>query len=201
MRTRLLVATGNRHKAGEIREILGEAWVVEDLRDHPDIVSAEETGCTFGDNAALKAVAASGTYPGIVLADDSGLEVDALQGRPGVRSARYAGEAATDAENRTLLLKELDGVPPEQRSARFRCAIAIARGGELLAACDGAVEGMILAVERGEGGFGYDSLFVPDGHELTFAELPGDLKNRESHRARAMKEAAKLLASIARRVG
>jgi XTP/dITP diphosphohydrolase len=148
----------------------------------------EETGETFEENASLKALAASAHFEGWVLADDSGLEVDALGGAPGVRSARFSGEGATDASNRALLLEKLAGIPEDQRSARFRCVIALARGGEVLAHFSGSVEGAIIASEKGEGGFGYDPLFVPVGFSETFAELSAETKNRLSHRGRALAE-------------
>jgi XTP/dITP diphosphohydrolase len=185
----LLVATKNAHKTGEIRAILGPEWEVTDLTAHPEIPAPEETGVTFDENAALKAQAASELFPGLVLADDSGLEVDALGGAPGVYSARYSGAGATDASNRAKLLQALAGVLPGNRMARFRCAIGLAQAGQLLAAFSGAVEGAIIAAERGEGGFGYDALFVPEGHSETFAELSGEVKNRLSHRARALQAA------------
>ena len=119
---------------------------------------------------------------------DSGLEVDALNGAPGVRSARFSGESATDASNRTLLLEKLLSVRGQARSARFRCVIALARDGKVLANFSGSVEGVIIPQEKGTGGFGYDSLFVPEGHCETFAQLGADIKNTLSHRARALSE-------------
>ncbi len=195
---RLLIATKNAHKTAEIRAMLGPEWEVTDLTAHPEIASPEETGETFAENATLKVVAASGRFPGVVLADDSGLEVDALGGAPGVRSARYAGEHATDAENRVKLLRELErvGSRGKAHSARFRCALALAENGAVLGTFDGAVEGVIIPAERGGGGFGYDSLFVPAGYCQTFAELPPETKNRESHRARALAKMSAFLASL-----
>lgn len=191
---RLLIATRNAHKTGEIQAILGSGWEVTDLNGHPEVPSPEETGETFAENAAIKAVAASRTFQGWVLADDSGLEVDALGGAPGVRSARYAGPGATDAGNRAKLLGALADVRGKARSARFRCAMALANGGSVAATFDGAIEGMIVNGERGEGGFGYDALFVPEGHCKTFAQLPASVKNALSHRARALEKAAAFLA-------
>jgi XTP/dITP diphosphohydrolase len=186
---RLLVATKNAHKTAEIRAMLGAEWEVTDLRAHPEIPAPEETGATFAENAVIKAVAASRLFPGaLVLSDDSGLEVDALGGAPGVRSARYAGEGASDAENRARLLRELEaaGARGKQRAGRFRCVMALAEGGEVRGIFDGSVEGTIINAERGEGGFGYDALFVPEGECETFAQLPAEVKNRLSHRARAL---------------
>ena len=198
MRMTLLVATKNSHKTGEIRAILGPDWQVTDLNAHPEILSPEETGETFQANAEIKALAASQLFAGVVMADDSGLEVDALGGAPGVRSARYAGENATDAENRAKLLRELElaGARGKERSARFRCALAIAQGGRVLGVFEGAVEGIITPHERGSGGFGYDKLFVPEGECSTFGELSAEVKNRLSHRARALAGAVRFLATI-----
>jgi XTP/dITP diphosphohydrolase len=194
--TTVLLATGNSHKTREIRALLGEGWQIEDLSAHPDWPETAETGATFAENAALKAQAASLRAPGVlVLADDSGLEVDALGGAPGVYSARYAGPMADDAANRRKLLAELAGrgVLRERPAARFRCHMAVARDGSWLAGFDGAVEGVILAEERGSGGFGYDALFVPAGYEQTFGELPAEVKNRLSHRGAAAAQVASYL--------
>ena len=181
---RLLIATKNAHKTEEIRAILGEAWTVEDLNSHPGIDAPEETGTTFLENATIKAVAAARILPGIVLSDDSGLEVDALGGAPGVFSARYAGAHATAAQHRAKLLCALDGL--RERTARFRCTMVLAENGAVLGAFDGSVEGTIIDEERGTGGFGYDPIFVPTGHTETFAELPGTVKNLLSHRGQAL---------------
>ncbi len=166
-----------------------------DLAVHPDWPDVEEAGATFADNAALKALAASSRIGGAwVLADDSGLEVDALEGAPGVHSARYSGAGATDATNRAKLtaeLAKLDAVSP--RTARFHCVIALARGGRVEGTFDGVVEGTIVSHERGPGGFGYDSLFVPEGYQDTFGELPAAVKNGMSHRGRAL---AKVIAFL-----
>jgi len=182
----VLVSTRNTHKLVEIRQILGPDFELLDLSCVPALGEVEETGETFEENASLKALAASAHFEGWVLADDSGLEVDALGGAPGVRSARFSGEGATDASNRALLLEKLTGVPADQRTARFRCVIALARGGEVLAHFSGSVEGAIIANEKGGGGFGYDPLFVPEGFSETFAELSAETKNRLSHRGRAL---------------
>ncbi len=175
--------------------MLGPTWEVRDLNAHPEIPSPEETGETFADNAAIKAIAAAKLFPGYVLSDDSGLEVDALGGAPGVRSARYSGEGATDASNRAKLLAELAaaGARGRARSGRFRCVLALAQGGEMRASFAGAVEGTIINEEKGDGGFGYDALFVPEGHCETFAQLPGAVKNQLSHRARALAEFRRFL--------
>lgn len=190
---RLLIATKNAHKTGEIRAILGDGWEVEDLTAHPEIPAPEETGATFVDNAIIKAVAASQLFPDYVLADDSGLEVDALGGAPGVISARYAGSGATDADNRARLLREVTAFPSP---ARFRCVMALSRAGEVLGTFSGAVEGAIVSSEQGVGGFGYDPLFVPAGFDQTFGELPAETKNGLSHRARALAAVREFLIKI-----
>ena len=195
---RLFIATGNTHKTAEIRTMLGEGITVEDLSNHLDMISPEETGDTFLANAEIKAVAASDALPDrLVLADDSGLEVDALGGNPGVWSARYAGPEATDADNRELLKKELKALHGAQSpyTARFRCVMVLAVDGEVLANFDGTVEGQVLLQEEGEGGFGYDPLFLPDGYSHTFGVLPAEVKNQLSHRALALQKVAAWLRS------
>ena len=196
----LLVATGNAHKTQEIQAMLGEGWKVEDLRSHPSLPSPDETGDTFEANARIKAEAASAVLPDLlVLADDSGLEVDALGKAPGVRSARYAGPAATDADNRARLKRELANVPTDKAggwAARFRCCMALARAGKTEAVFDGSVEGKIVATEQGTGGFGYDALFVPDGFDDTFGVLSSATKNSLSHRARALAQAQEYMARL-----
>ncbi len=185
----LIVATRNAHKTREIQRILGPAFTVSDLCAHPEIPDIRETGKSYEENAILKAVGASGHFPGLVVADDSGLEVDALRGAPGIFSARYAGENATDKRNIDRLLNELDrtGAGETKRSARFRCVIALARQGELLGTFEGIAEGTIAERVRGSHGFGYDPVFVPRGFEKTFAELPADVKDTISHRAKALR--------------
>ena len=182
----LLVATRNAHKTGEIRAMLGGRFVVRDLTEFPGAPEIAETGATFQENAALKAVGISEVFPGLVLADDSGLEVDALDGAPGVYSARYAGPGADDALNNAKVLKALAGVHPAERTGRFRCEMVVAQGGKVLAGFSGAVEGRLLTELSGEGGFGYDPLFVPDGYDESFAVLGPAVKNEISHRSRAL---------------
>jgi XTP/dITP diphosphohydrolase len=186
----LLVATRNAHKTREIREILGNAFAVTDLAPFPDFPETAETGRTFAENAIIKAMAASALCEHLVLADDSGLEVDALGGAPGVLSARYAGLPADDARNRRKLLAELEraGARGKARSARFRCLLALVRQGDVIATFDGVVEGIIANQERGEGGFGYDALFIPEGYCETFGQLPAAVKNGISHRWRALEK-------------
>ena len=188
----LLVATGNSHKSQEISAMLGADYEVSDLSSHPELPEVDETGTTFLENATLKAVEISKQVPGLILSDDSGLEVDALNGSPGVYSARYSGQGATDATNNTKLLKELK--PASDRSARFRCVMVLAEAGKVLAHFDGAVEGTIIHSLQGDAGFGYDPLFVPDGYDQSFAELGEQIKNGLSHRANAMKKVVDWLA-------
>jgi XTP/dITP diphosphohydrolase len=183
---RLLLATRNANKTREVREMLGAGWEVEDLTARLDVPEVEETGETFEENAKLKALAGSAHYEGWVLADDSGLEVDALGGAPGVRSARFAGEDADMAANRALLREKLGGVRGRERRGRFRCVLALARNGEVVRTFSGTVEGFIAPAERGAGGFGYDPLFVPEGSCRTFAEFTPREKHACSHRGRAL---------------
>jgi XTP/dITP diphosphohydrolase len=195
----LLVATGNKHKTEEIRAMLGEAWQVEDLTSYPDLAAAEETGDSFEANATIKALHVSAAVPdSLVLADDSGLEVDALNRAPGVRSARYAGENATDADNRARLKRELLEAASRGKqppfTARFRCCMALAGKGTVLGTFSGSVEGTLLTEEQGTGGFGYDALFVPRGYEDSFGVLSAEVKNKLSHRSRALEKAVAWLA-------
>jgi XTP/dITP diphosphohydrolase len=188
----LLIATHNAHKTGEMRAILGSHFdVITDLTELPGMTPPEENGATFAENSAIKALAASLAMPDtFILADDSGLEVDALGGAPGIYSSRYSGDDATDASNREKLLYEL--ALPEHaaapRTARFRCTVTIARGGEVIARFDGTVEGRIAETMTGEGGFGYDPLFIPEGHDRSFGELSEEVKNSMSHRGRALEK-------------
>ena len=193
----LLVSTRNPHKVDEIRAILGPGFLVNDLTTVPEMPEVEETGATFEENATLKALGASLHFDGWVIADDSGLEVDALRGAPGVRSARYAGEKSDDNANNALLLQNLLPFRGTERSARFRCAIVLARNGTKLAAFSGTVEGAIADRPRGAGGFGYDPLFVPDGHQETFAQIGSAIKNGLSHRARALHALEKWMKKVA----
>jgi XTP/dITP diphosphohydrolase len=185
----LIVATRNVHKTREIQRILGPRFTLSDLSTHPEIPDIRETGKSFEENAILKAVGASRQLPGLILADDSGLEVDALTRAPGIFSARYAGKDATDKQNIDKLQYELarTGARETKRSARFRCVIALARRGELLGTFEGIAEGTIVERARGLHGFGYDPIFVPCGFDETFAELPPGVKDTISHRAKAIR--------------
>lgn len=188
---KILFATSNAHKTDEVRQMLSPEWTVENLRAYPHLPIPDETGTTFEANARIKAEAASLALPDhLVLADDSGLEVDALDLAPGVISARYAGPDATDADNRARLKAELAPIAAAQPdlilTARFRCCMVLAKAGRTLAVENGTVEGRLLLEEQGQGGFGYDALFVPDGYQDSFGVLPAEVKNQLSHRARAL---------------
>jgi len=182
-----LLATRNSHKTREFAEILGDGFDVHDLADVVELPVVEETGLTFKANAILKAVETSKHFPELVVADDSGLQVDGLDGAPGIYAARYAGEHATDEANIAKLLAELTRRDPAPRSACFRCFLALARQGEVLGIFEGVIEGAIVNAPRGSAGFGYDPVFQPQGFKQTFAELSPVEKNRISHRARAIR--------------
>ena len=188
----LVIATRNTHKSREIQHILGSNFRVHDLTAHPEVSEILESGISFEENARLKALAASNQLPDLVIADDSGLEVDALGGAPGIYSARYAGATATDIDKIHKLLHELERVraTDNRRRARFRCVVALARNSTLLGTFEGAVQGMIAKEVRGDSGFGYDPIFIPEGFERTFGELPAEVKNRISHRAQAIRGVA-----------
>ncbi len=182
-----MIASSNTGKLAEFRSILGESVRIVSLADI-GLASPQETGATFEDNSTLKARYVYEHTGLVTLADDSGLEVDALGGAPGVRSARYAGDHHNDADNRALLKRNLAAVPAGDRTARFVAAIAIIDAAGALFVTHGACEGSIAFEERGSGGFGYDSLFdLPDGR--TMAELAAVEKNSISHRARALRQA------------
>jgi XTP/dITP diphosphohydrolase len=186
----LLLATRNAHKTEEMQRILGPQFKVNDLAAHPGIPHIAETGRTFQENAKLKALAVSRKLPGLVISDDSGLEVDALGGAPGIYSARYAGTAATNKEKMDKLLAELArvGAGNDARRARFRCVVALAGGEKVLGVFEGIVEGRIADRPCGSHGFGYDPIFVPEGFEQSFGELGPAKKNQLSHRARALEK-------------
>ena len=183
----LVVATGNKGKLAELRALLSDLGITVRSQDEFGVPEVEETGLSFIENAIIKARHASMHTGLAALADDSGLAVDALGGAPGVRSARYSGEGATDLANNQLLLERLADVPDAQRVARFHCALALLRSvtDPVPIICCGSWEGRILRAPRGEGGFGYDPLFLVPDLDRTSAELPAEQKNRLSHRARA----------------
>jgi len=166
--------------------MIGDRYEVLDSTDFPELEPVEETGTTFLENATLKAVEVSRQIDGVVLSDDSGLEVDSLGGAPGVYSSSYGGEEGNHAKNNARLLKEMTG--RKGHSARFRCVMVLAKGGEVLETFQGKVEGRILDKAQGDGGFGYDPLFMPTGHHVSFAELGIDRKNELSHRSRALRK-------------
>jgi XTP/dITP diphosphohydrolase len=191
----LTFATRNPDKTREVQEILGADFAVQDLLGRADLPETAETGATFEENAILKATVASRHVAGLMLADDSGLEVDVLNLAPGVRSARYAGEQSDDVRNLVKLLRDVQAVDPnaDRREARFQCVLAIARAGELLATFPGTAEGHIVDTPSGAGGFGYDPIFVPVGFAQTFADLTPTIKNIVSHRGRALTAALPFL--------
>ena len=198
----LLVATRNKHKLKEIAAILEELKL--DLRsaaDIPGLADVIEDAATVRDNAIKKAVETAKFAKMLTIADDTGLEVDALNGEPGVRSARYAGDDASYFENNKKLLANLQGVPAEKRTARFRCVIAIADEKGLVECVEGICNGAIIADEKGGGGFGYDPLFIADGQVKTFAEISPDVKNRISHRGKALQKAWAVLSRYLRERG
>jgi len=191
----LLIATRNEHKTREIGQMLGSGWDVRDLSSMPHAPKIDETGMTFEENAALKALPISRIFTGLVLADDSGLEVEALDGAPGVHSARFAGANADDAENRFLLIQKLRELGEQEFPARFRCVMVLASQGELLGSFGGMINGKVVLEERGQSGFGYDSIFIPQGYSETFGELQSEIKNSLSHRGRALAKVLEFLRS------
>jgi XTP/dITP diphosphohydrolase len=197
MRT-LLIATRNRGKLNEMKKLLYDLpFNVIDLSQYPSIETVIESGNTFTDNATLKASGYARQAGVLTLADDSGLMVDALNGAPGIHSARYAGEGASDGERTEKLLRALAGVPQVQRTARFISVIAIAQhDGKIVNVSIGECEGQIAPEPLGAGGFGYDPVFIPAGSALTFAQMESVEKNRLSHRAQALSKAAAFLLTL-----
>jgi XTP/dITP diphosphohydrolase len=196
---RLLLATNNPGKAAEYRELLADAgWELATPRELGLNLEVEEVGGGYAENARIKAEAFAKASGLVALADDSGIEVDALGGAPGPLSARFAGENARDQQRVALLLKRLKGVPPERRSARFRCLIAVARPQGEVSLFEGRCEGQVAEEPRGEGGFGYDPVFLLPERGLTVAELPPEEKNAVSHRGRAARQAKALLEGLLR---
>ncbi|MBI5971363.1 MAG: XTP/dITP diphosphatase [Deltaproteobacteria bacterium] len=186
---KIVIATKNNGKLSEIEKILGSAGAeLLTLNEFPDINLPEETGQTFLENAVAKAVYAARKTGMSALADDSGLEVEYLRGRPGVRSARYAGVGATDEENYRKLLKEMAGAPHDQRRGRFVCVIALAEPTGEVHAFEGSLEGFITEAPRGADGFGYDPVFFIPEKNRTCAEINPDEKNSISHRGRALRK-------------
>ncbi len=187
-RAKILLATRNPGKVREIGAILGDLDInVVSLADFPDVPEVVEDGTTFFENAYKKAKEVSEATGMMVLSDDSGLQVDALGGRPGVYSARYSGKEGDDAANNAKLLKELEGVPEEKRTARFKCVMVLYHPSGKWISAEGTCEGRIALKPAGSGGFGYDPIFYMEQYGKTMAELPPEEKNRISHRAEALK--------------
>jgi XTP/dITP diphosphohydrolase len=205
--TTILVATRNAHKTGEIRQILGVGFDIRDLSEFPDAPAVMEDAGTFAGNALKKAESlarwlstGNGKRGFYILADDSGLEVDALDGAPGVHSARFAAiekgghSNSPDSANNAKLLRLLDGIAPEKRTARFRCVLALVTSADgQTATFEGVCEGRIALAPAGSRGFGYDPLFVPEGHDHSLAELGDAVKNKLSHRASALEKLREFL--------
>ncbi len=197
---RLVVASRNAKKCGELEALLGPLGVeVCGVGEFPNAPEVDETGTTFAENAALKATEVATAIGQWTIADDSGLQVDHLKGEPGVYSARYAGEQATDADNNAKLLNELDGVPPAQRGAQFVCHLAISDpNGEICLTASGRCRGRIVSELSGSGGFGYDPLFLVREYHRTFGQLSAATKSVLSHRARAIAELTRSFPSLLR---
>ncbi len=195
----IVIATSNRHKIRELKTLLamsGIRW--HSLREFPDAPAVRETGRTFEANAILKARAAARATGHIALADDSGLEVDALGGAPGVRSARFAGRHGDDRANNDALLRRLDGLRPARRGARYRCVLALAKPSGVIAVTRGAWRGRIAMGPRGRGGFGYDPVFFIPRLGKTVGQLPLSVKQRLSHRAKAARRMRAVLRRMIR---
>ncbi len=194
---KLVIATNNWGKVEEIKELLRDLPVeVLTLKDFPGLTMPEESCSTFSGNAARKAEAVASFSGEVALADDSGLEVEALNGRPGVHSARYAGENGNREANNRKLLEELKGIPPEKRNAAFKCAIAIALPEGKTRIIEEDCPGKIVETPLGEGGFGYDPLFYYEPLEATFAQISREEKNRVSHRGKALRRTRKMLEAL-----
>jgi len=197
---KLLLATGNPAKMREFSLLLQNApFPITTPDDEGIYIEVEETGHTMEENAQLKAAAYASLSKTIVVADDSGLEIDALGGKPGPLSARYAGENATNDERIALILSRLQGIPWEKRSARFRCVIAIALPSGDIKLCEGECPGYITFEPRGNAGFGYDPIFYLPEFDKTMAELTMDEKNRISHRGKATQKALRILQQLYRK--
>ena len=193
----LVLATRNRGKIREMHSVLGDLPVrILSALDYPELPPVAEDGLTFRDNAIKKAESVCSCLGLPSLADDSGLEIDFLDGQPGVFSSRFAGPESDDRMNIAKVLSLLSGIPPEKRNARFRCIIALAAPGETTRTVEGQCSGVIAAEPRGIAGFGYDPIFIVPEYDQTFAELGPEIKNRISHRARALARARLLLQDL-----
>jgi XTP/dITP diphosphohydrolase len=194
---KVVLATRNAGKVREIEDILApHGFEVISLQEFPEIGEIIEDGSTFKENAMIKATTVAGYTGLIALADDSGLEVDALDGAPGIHSSRFAGEEKDDQANNRKLLELISDIPAEQRTARFKCVVAIAEPDGWVHLAEGSCEGIIINEPRGEGGFGYDPLFYVPDYDKTFAELDPAIKNKISHRARALEGAVDILTDL-----
>ncbi|MCE2394196.1 XTP/dITP diphosphatase [Candidatus Poribacteria bacterium] len=195
---KLVLATRNQGKVREIGDILQDQSGIEllSLRNYPDAPDVVEDGKTYDENAIKKASTLAEYTGHLTIADDSGLEVDALDGAPGVHSARYAGENASDQDRIAKLLNALQDIPDDRRSGRFICAVAIAEPLAKVQVVRGVCEGRIIHGSRGTSGFGYDPIFVPLDYAETFAELGDEIKNQISHRAKALEKASKMLSEM-----
>jgi XTP/dITP diphosphohydrolase len=190
----LVLATANRAKGRELAALLaGLPYRIQDLSAYPGVELPPEGESSYAENALGKARAVTAATGALALADDSGIEVDALGGRPGVRSARYGGPDLTDPERNALMLRELEGVPAARRTARYRAVIAMTAPDGREATVEGSVEGMLLDAPRGQGGFGYDPIFYYPPLGATFAEIPAEAKHAVSHRGRAVALAREVL--------
>ncbi|WP_174729732.1 XTP/dITP diphosphatase [Mesobacillus harenae] len=190
----VIIATTNLGKAREFEQLLhSKGYTVKTLQDYPQLEDVEETGSTFEENAIIKAESVSKALGVLVIADDSGLEIDALGGRPGVYSARYAGPSKNDDANIDKVLDEMEGIDESERTARFRCVLAVAAPYEKPVTFSGKCEGRILSERRGTHGFGYDPIFYVIKEGRAMAELGAEEKNAISHRAMALKELEKEL--------
>ena len=199
---KIVLATRNQGKIEEIRSLLKEqegsgGIEISSLKDYPDVPEIVEDGATFSENARKKALTVAQLIGQIAVADDSGLEVVALGGAPGVYSARFAGEGAPDSANIKKLLELLRDLPPEKRGARFVCVMALATPDGEVSLVAGECRGTIAMEEQGTAGFGYDPVFIVPGYGETFAELGSEVKNKISHRARALSRLCRLLESLA----
>jgi XTP/dITP diphosphohydrolase len=191
---RLVLATANRAKGRELAGLLaGLPYRIQDLADFPGVALPPEGQTSYAENALAKARAVTAATGLLALADDSGIEVDAFAGRPGVLSARYGGEGLTDPERNTLMLRELAGVPTARRTARYRAVVAVTAPDGREARTEGTVEGVLLETPRGDGGFGYDPIFYYPPFGATFAEISVVAKHAVSHRGRAMAQARDIL--------
>ena len=197
MKKKLLIASRNQKKKKELQQILSDLnFELLSLDDLPPLPEVEEDGMTFTENAIKKAVTVARQTGLLTLADDSGLSVDALQGAPGVFSARYSGPEANDEKNNQKLLRALEDIPDADRSARFVCVIALASPDGQVQTVEGSCEGRIDHILKGNAGFGYDPLFIPEGFEVSFAQLEPSIKNTISHRGKALALIKPVLESI-----